>query len=440
MITTAESSYGKAMIDLMKHLWPICRSITGAGTRESLSIIRDHLPALKILEVPTGTRCSDWAVPQEWAIRDAYVIDPQGNKIVDFKKCNLHVIGYSVPVDETMELDELQAHLFSIPDQPSAIPYVTSYYKENWGFCISDDQRKNLSPGRYRVKIDSNLFDGSLSYGELLIPGATDEEVLLSTYICHPSMANNELSGPCLATALAAWLLTTPRRYTYRLLFLPETIGAIYYVTRHLEALKEKVRAGYVLTCVGDERAWSLLASRKGNSLSDMIARHVLGHLVPEYKEYSFLERGSDERQYCSPGVDLPIASVMRSKYGTYPEYHTSLDNFELVTERGMQQSFEAYRHILEAIEYHCFPKTRILCEPKMSDRGLRSPISQVGSANDTKDMMNLIAYSDGETSLLEIANTLAVPVWELQSIAQSLASLEILDLCFGLRIKCNID
>ena len=428
------------MISLMRDLWPICRSITGAGVRESLALIRHQLPSLKIREIPTGTCCSDWVVPREWAIRDAYILDPHGKKIVDFKECNLHVVGYSVPVDATMDLDDLQAHLYSLPEQPSAIPYVTSYYKENWGFCLSHELRESLVPGCYTVKIDCELFEGSLSYGELLIPGITDDEVLFSTYICHPSMANNELSGPCLAAALAAWLSTQPRRYTYRILFLPETIGAICYISSHLEALKSRVRAGYVLTCVGDERAWSLLPSRKGNTLSDKTARHILEHLAPDYKEYSFLERGSDERQYCSPGVDLPIASVMRSKYATYPEYHTSLDNFDLVTELGMQKSFEAYQRILDAIELYCFPKTRILCEPKMSDRGLRAPISQVGSATDTKNMMNLIAYSDGVTSLLDIANILGVPVWELFSTAQSLATLDILNLQFGMTAKLPLD
>lgn len=417
------------MITLMKDLWPICRSITGEGVRESLSIIRRHLPSLKIREVATGTRCSDWVVPREWVIRDAYILDPQGNKIVDFKVSNLHVVGYSVPVDEVMELADLQSHLYSLPEQPSAIPYVTSYYKENWGFCLSHELRETLLPGRYTVKIDSDLIEGALSYGELVIPGATDDEVLLSTYICHPSMANNELSGPCLATALAAWLSAQPRRYTYRILFLPETIGAICYISSHLAALKSKVLAGYVLTCVGDERAWSLLPSRKGHTLSDEVARHVLRHFAPTYKEYSFLERGSDERQYCSPGVDLPIASVMRSKYATYPEYHTSLDNFDLVTEQGMQDSFKVYQCILDAIEQYCFPKTRIICEPKMSDRGLRSPISQVGSASNSKNMMDLLAYSDGETSLLDIADIVGLPVWDLFHIGQLLESHGILDL-----------
>lgn len=431
MADYVELPRGKAMISLMRELWPICRSLAGAGVRESLSIIKRQLPSLEIREVRSGTKCSDWLVPKEWVIRDAYIIDPQGNKIADFKKCNLHIVGYSVPVDKAMELDELQAHLYSLPEQPSAIPYVTSYYKENWGFCLSHEQRESLVPGTYKIKIDSDLFDGAMSYGELVIRGATDEEVLLSTYICHPSMANNELSGPCLAVALANWLSGQPRRYTYRILFLPETIGSIYYISNNLESLKSKVRAGYVLSCVGDERAWSLLPSRKGDTLSDKVARHVLLHFAPDYKEYSFLQRGSDERQYCSPGVDLPIASVMRSKYATYPEYHTSLDDFNLVTENGMQKSFEAYQFILDAIECYCFPKTRILCEPKMSDRGLRSPISQVGSASDTRNMMNLIAYSDGENSLIDIANTLNVPIWELYSTAQLLQSLNILDLQF---------
>ena len=417
------------MISLMRDLWPICRSITGIGVRQSLAIIRQQLPSLKINEVPTGTVSGDWIVPKEWAIRDAYILDPQGRKIVDFKESNLHVVSYSVPVNAKMELDELQEHLYSLPEQPNAIPYVTSYYEERWGFCMAHTLRQSLVAGQYEVRIDSALFDGSMSYGELVIPGDTEDEVLLSTYICHPSMANNELSGPCLATALATWLSKHRRKYTYRILFLPETIGAIYYINKNIDSLKKRVIAGYVLTCVGDDRVWSMLPSRKGNTISDYAADHVLNHLTTGYRKYSFLDRGSDERQYCSPGVDLPIASIMRSKYVTYPEYHTSLDDFSLVTEKGLQQSFEVYSKVITVIEENCFPQTKTLCEPKMSARGLRSSISRVGSANDTKDMMNLIAYSDGVTSLLEIAEIIGAPMWDLLPIVSKLKNANLLDI-----------
>ncbi len=418
---------GQQMFAMMRRLWPICRSITGDGVRQTLNILREQLPEMTIHEVPTGTRCFDWLIPQEWSIRDAYIVGPDGRKVVNFSDTNLHVVSYSVPVDIEIELDELQTHLHSLPSQPEAVPYVTSYYKESWGFCLAHNVREKLVLGRYRVRIDSELKDGSLTYGEILLPGACDREVLISTYICHPSMANNELSGPCVTGQLAQWLRDRTRRYSYRIVFVPETIGAICYISRHLQQLKEKTIAGYVMTCVGDERAWSFMPSRHGNTLSDRVARHVLKHLAPSCKEYSFLERGSDERQYCSPGIDLPVSSVMRSKYATYPEYHTSLDNMELVTPTGLEQAFAAHQKIIEVIETDCVPVCQILCEPKMSDRGLRPTIGKVGSANSGLDMMNLIAYADGTRTLLEIAEVINVPAWELRQTADILAGLGVL-------------
>ena len=423
------NEFGKSMIDLMKELWPICRSITGDGVRNTLLIINKKLLNLNILEVPSGTPCFDWIIPKEWSIRNAFVVDPDGNKIIDFKENNLHVLGYSVPVDKVVDLKELETHLFSIANQKDAIPYVTSYYKENWGFCIKHSLREKLIAGKYQVRIDSELFDGKLTYGELVIPGVSSNEILISTYICHPSMANNELSGPCLATEISNWISKQPRRYTYRILFLPETIGAIYYVSKHLSELKSKVKAGFILTCVGDERCWSFMPTRNGNTLTDKVSRHILSHYTTGFTEYSFLERGSDERQYCSPGVDLPVASVMRSKYGTYPEYHTSLDNFELVTEKGMQDSFELYVLLLETIENHCFPKVKILCEPMLSKRRLKSPVSNKNLNFENKTYLDLAIYSDGKKSLLEIAEILGISVFELYPIAKKLESQKILSL-----------
>ncbi len=414
---------------MMRRLWPICRSITGDGVRQTLAILRERLPELVVNEVPTGTRCFDWVIPKEWSIRDAYIVGPDGRKVVDFADTNLHVVNYSVPVDMEINLDELQAHLHSLPDQPEAVPYVTSYYKEAWGFCLAHKVREKLVPGRYRVCIDSELKDGSMTYGEILLPGVSDREVLISTYMCHPSMANNELSGPCVTAQLAQWLRGRDRRYSYRIVFVPETIGAICYISRNLQQLKEKTIAGYVMTCVGDERAWSFMPSRHGNTLSDHVARHVLKYVTTAYKEYSFLERGSDERQYCSPGVDLPVSSVMRSKYATYPEYHTSFDNMELVTPTGLEQSFIAHQKIVETIESDCVPVCNVLCEPKMSDRGLRPTIGKVGSANSGRDMMNLIAYADGARTLLEIAEIINAPAWELRQIADMLAELGVLEI-----------
>jgi len=418
---------GGSMHDLMRKLWPICRSITGDGVRETLAILEEKLPGLAIEEVETGTKCFDWSIPKEWNIQDAYIKNPEGKKVVDFSESNLHVLNYSAPIKKTVSLDELQEHLHSLPDQPDAIPYVTSYYNETWGFCLTENVRSTLKSGDYEVCIDSELKAGSLTYGELILPGKTNQEILLSTYVCHPSMANNELSGPCVTAALAEWLQSNENYYTYRILFIPETIGAICYLSKHLDELKEKVVAGYVITCVGDERAWSFMPSRKSDSLSDKIARHVLKNIAPDYIEYSFLERGSDERQYCAPGIDLPIASIMRSKYVTYPEYHTSLDNLELVTPRGLAQSFGAYQKVIEALENDCIPTATVLGEPKMSDRGLRPTIGKLGSANSGRSMMNILAYADGTHDLIDLAEIIGEPAWEVKELVDTLIECELL-------------
>lgn len=420
---------GQVILDRMRELWPICRSITGPGVRETLAVIQRDLPALTINEVPTGTRCFDWTVPDEWSIRGAYIADTDGRRIVDFANSNLHVVSYSEPVDLELDLEELQAHLHSLPDQPDAVPYVTSYYKRTWGFCLSERVRRAMRPGRYRVVIDSDLRSGSLTYGEWILPGETESEVFLSTYICHPSMANNELSGPCVTTEVARWLASAPRRLTYRVIFIPETIGALVYLDRHLAELKHRTTAGFVINCVGDERAWSFMPSRDGDTLSDRAARHVLKHVAPDYREYSFLERGSDERQYCSPGVDLPVCSIMRSKYATFPEYHTSLDNFDLVTATGLGQAFEAHTRLLDVLEGACTPVATVIGEPKMSDRGLRPTTGKRGSAESSRPLMNLLAYSDGRRSLLEIAEVIGVPAWEARALANRLVELDLLQL-----------
>lgn len=414
------NNLGQNMYSLCSELFPICRSITGNGVRQTLSILKQHIPELQVHEMPTGTVCFDWTIPKEWNIRDAYVIDPDGNKILSFKESNLHVVGYSTPVDLKVGLEELQQHLYSLPNQPEAIPYVTSYYKEDWGFCIAHSQRENLKPGEYRVYIDSELTDGSLTYGELIITGETKEEIFLSTYICHPSMANNELSGPVVTTFLAKWLSDMPkRRYTYRVVFVPETIGSIAYLSLHLQEMKKRIIAGFNITCVGDDRAYSYLPSRTGNTLSDQIAKHVLGHIDPDYISYTFLERGSDERQYCSPGVDLPVCSVMRTKYAKYPEYHTSLDNLSIVTPSGLYGGYDALQKCLECIESNHILKSTTLCEPQLSKRGLSESISskkglasssEVTSSTEKYKMMqllNILAYADGSLTILKLADTI---------------------------------
>ncbi len=406
---------GKEMHDLCRELFPISRSLTGDGVRETLAILQRYLPQLKIHEIPTGSRVFDWEIPQEWVIRDAWLETPHGKRICRFQDNNLHVVGYSVPVDTVMPLSQLEEHLFSLPEFPNAIPYVTSYYSRRWGFCLTHEQREKLVPGDYRVFIDSELVDGSLTYADLVLPGESPEEVLVSTYVCHPSMANNELSGPAVATFLARWLGKRPSlRKTVRFVFVPETIGAIAYIAGHLEELKQNVIAGFVLTCIGDDMAYSYLSSRQENTLADLSALHVLKRLHPEFKRYSFLDRGSDERQYCSPGVDLPVCSVMRSKYGTFPQYHTSLDNLELVTPSGLAGGLEAMQRILECVEGNEILKTTVCCEPQLGKRGLYPTMSTRTSGLSARMLTNLLAYCDGTMSTLEIAEKIDVPLWEL--------------------------
>ncbi len=416
---------GQAMHALARRLWPIPRSITGDGVRATLAVLRETcMPGLQVHEIPSGTAVFDWNIPREWRVREAYILTPDGQRICDHAVNNLHLLGYSVPVRTTLSRAALDAHLHSLPDQPDAIPFVTSYYKERWGFCLRHDHREALPDGDYQVVIDTELFDGSLSYGELLIPGETTQEVLLSTYVCHPSMANNELSGPVVTSFLAAWLAALPRRrYSYRIVFLPETIGSIAYLSRHLESLRRNVVAGYIVNCIGDDRAYSFLPSRRGDTLSDTVARHVLQATDPAYKSYSWLLRGSDERQYCAPGVDLPIASIMRSKYAEYPEYHTSLDDLErVVTPAGLAGGLRVFQRTLMAIERQCRPRVTVLCEPQLGKRGLYPTLSGRGPGQAAQLYLDVLSYADGGHTLIEIAELCGVPVWELYPLVDRLA------------------
>ena len=422
---------GRQAHQLAKQLWPINRSITGNGVRETLKILSGHLPGLDIIEVPSGQKVFDWEIPKEWFVREAWIEAPDGRRLCDLNANNLHLVGYSVGVDKIITKNELEKHLFSLPEKPEAIPYITSYYEEFWGFCITDLERQTLQEGNYRVYIDADLFEGSLTYGELIIKGNSEREVFLSTYVCHPSMANNELSGPCVVTFLAKWLTNLPNlEHTYRIVFVPETIGSIAYLSKNLNSMQANVVAGFNVTCIGDERAYSYIPSRGGQTISDKAAKHVLRFIDPDFIQYSWTDRGSDERQYCAPHIDLPIASILRSKFLSYDEYHTSLDNLEtVVTEKGLAGGFEAIRRALEVIENNAYPNVTVLCEPQMGRRGLYPNISDQRSYKNTNLMMDLVSYSDGQMSLLEIADKCDAPFWELCELANELAEVGVLEL-----------
>jgi aminopeptidase-like protein len=429
--TPDNGDVGHFCYELAAKLFPICRSLSGPGVRTTLTLLGQHLPGLTVHEVPSGTQAFDWTVPEEWTIRDAYIEDESGERIVDFKTHNLHVIGYSEPVDQWFDLEELDKHIYSLPEQPQAIPYVTSYYSRRWGFCLTHAQRVALKPGRYHAVIDSELKKGVMNYGELILTGQIEQEVLLSTYICHPSMANNELSGPVVTTALARWLMSLDdHRYTYRIVLVPETIGSIVYLSRNIDHLKRHVIAGFNITCVGDDRCYSYLPSRAGNTLSDRAALHVLKHIDSHFQRYSWLDRGSDERQYCAPGVDLPIATIMRSKYGQYPEYHTSLDDLSVITPTGLAGGFKALQRAIEVIENNVHLKTTVLCEPHLGKRGLYPTLSTKESSAQVAAMMNLISYCDGKHDLVEIADLIGEPAWRLVDILKPLIANALIGVC----------
>jgi aminopeptidase-like protein len=404
-------NYSKLMIKWAKDLYPLCRSLTGSGTLKTLHYFKKIHKDLIIISFKSGTKVFDWRIPLEWKITDGFFQHIKTKKkFAEFKKNNLHLLGYSYPINKIIPKSKLIKYLHTLKKQPNLIPYVTSYYKKSWGFCISENEKKKLPNGDYKVFINSRLFKGKLNLGELIIKGKLKKEILISTYICHPSMANNELSGPVLSIALIDYLKKNFKKtkYTYRFLFLPETIGSIAYLSKNYKTMKKNIIAGFVLSCVGDERNFSLIESRLGNKLSDLAIESSISY-KKNYKKYSFLHRGSDERQYCAPGIDLPVSVFCKTKFGEFEEYHTSADNFDLVTKKGLEQSFIIMSNIIYSFEKFLYPKTKYLAEPMLSKRAMYNTVSKKDLKND--DYLNLIAYCDGKHSIFEISLIINKPL-----------------------------
>ena len=404
------TSSGEAMYAQAQALYPICRSITGDGVRETLKQVASAIP-LDVHEVPSGTQVFDWTIPREWNIRDAWIKDPSGNKVVDFQDHNLHVVSYSVPVHDTMSLDALKAHLHTLPDHPAWIPYRTNYYSENWGFCLAHSVLEGLEDGDYEVFIDSSLEDGSLTYGECLIEGRTEEEVLLSAHVCHPSLANDNLSGISLLTRLGEALQTIETRYTYRLIFAPGTIGSIAWLARNQERAAN-IRHGLVVSCVGDGGGPMYKKSRIGDARIDRVMAQVLADIAPQASIEDFSPYGYDERQYCSPGFNLPVGLFERSKYGAFPEYHTSADNLDFISAGELDKSYEIVCRAIDVLESHRTPVNRLPhCEPQLGKRGL---YEAMGGDNQRVErqmaMLWVLNLADGEHTMLDMAERSGAP------------------------------
>jgi aminopeptidase-like protein len=415
------------MYELARDLYPICRSITGDGVRETLDRVGKQLP-MEISEVPSGTPVFDWTVPKEWNIREAWIKDPQGNKIVDFADHNLHVVNYSIPVHEHLSLDELKHRLHSLPDRPDWIPYRTSYYDETWGFCLPHRQLEALEEGTYEVYIDSDLKDGSLTYAECVIEGATEDEVLLSAHTCHPSLANDNLSGIALLVRLGRALAEIETRYTYRLIFAPGTIGSITWLAKNQEKAS-RIKHGLAISCVGDAGGPMYKRSRRGDAAIDRAVSRVFAESAPSGDIQDFSPYGYDERQYCSPGFNLPVGLFERSKYGEFPEYHTSADNLDFISAEELDKSFGLVARVIDILETDWFPvNTAPFCEPQLGRRGL---YKAMGGDNERVDrqmaMLWILNLADGEHSLHDIADRAGIEITRIREVAELLLQHELI-------------
>jgi len=419
--TAACAEVGGQMLALVAELFPICRSITGDGLRQTLRRIGREIP-LEIHEVPSGTRAFDWTVPKEWNIRDAYVRNARGERVIDFQASNLHVLNYSVPVRRRMTLAELRPHLYTVPEQPDWVPYRTSYYEERWGFCLAHRDLVALPAGEYDVCIDATLADGHLSYGECYLPGERRDEVLISCHCCHPSLANDNLSGIAVATELARRLADAPLRHSYRFLFIPGTIGSLVWLATH-EAGASRIRHGLVLSCLGDGGAFTYKQSRRGDAPIDRAAAHVLGHAGAAARIVQFSPYGYDERQYCSPGFDLPVGRLTRTPNGEYPEYHTSADDLGLVQPASLAESLAACLEIVEILEQdRRYVSLNPKGEPQLGRRGLYGSVGGRVAPKETEAaLLWVLSLSDGRHGLLDIAERAALPFAVVQQAAEAL-------------------
>lgn len=406
-------------------LWPITRSLTGNGNRETLNILSELID-LRISEVPSGTECFDWTIPPEWNIKQAWIKDGKGNKVIDIVENNLHILGYSEPFHGKLTFNDLKSHLYTLPDQPELIPYLTSYYKRRWGFCLSHNQYLRLNENdTYEVFIDSYLDEkGSMTIGEAIIEGNSEKEVLFSTYICHPSMANNELSGPLVSTFLCQQLKKQKNlKYTYRFIFIPETIGSIYSLYLNGKKWKKDLIAGFVINCIGDKGKYTYKKSRQGNSLPDRVVSALLPQTEKDFNIIDFFPGGSDERQYCSPGFNLPVGSLMRTMYGTYPEYHTSADNKEFISFDSMEQSIKKYLEVVEVLERNeKYINSIPFCEPQLGKRGLYPTLgSQKMKGDFVTTMMWILNLADGTNDLISISERSGIPLKKLYPVVDKL-------------------
>ena len=397
------------MIKHIEYLFPICRSITGEGLRKTLQYFESFHPDYKRIKFKTGQKVFDWEIPYEWNIKDAYIEHIEsGERFAEFSKNNLHLVGYSEPINSEMDFKDLASKIFTLKNYPDWVPYATSYYKRDWGFCMKESDKLKMKPGKYKVFIDSSLKKGNLELSHALIKGKSKKEILFSSYVCHPSMANNELSGPVLLNAILDYIKIKYKKtkYSYRFIMQPETIGSIAYLSKFSKYLCKNVICGFNLSCVGDDKAYSYVNTPYKNTLADQ-AMHSALKGKKNVKIYSFLSRGSDERQYCSQGIRLPICTFSRSLFSEYPEYHTSADNLELVSQKGLEDSFEVIKTIIEAFETELYPQIKVKCEPQLSKRDLYPAISfnVNNKKSPIRSRMNFITYADGSNSIFEIAD-----------------------------------